>query len=95
MGDQINLTILEYIRTYVYNADYLYAPEQAVDRVLACGNALENVREIFPDDRFVEYYFPGIQPKKERFDWCSLKLVFSAYEEQWYLVGLIHSEWVI
>lgn len=95
VGDQISLTIPEYICTYVYNADYLYAPEQAVDQVLAGGNALENVREIFPEDRFVECYFPGLRPEKEQFDWCSLKLVFSAYEEQWYLVGLIHSEWVI
>ena len=58
MGDQINLTILEYIRTYVYNADYLYAPEQAVDRVLACGNALENVREIFPGRPLCGVLFP-------------------------------------
>ena len=29
----------------------------------------------------------------EGFDWCSLKLVFEPWENDWYLVGLVHGEW--
>jgi len=28
-------------------------------------------------------------------DWRSLKLVFKKYEDRFYLVGIIHSEWTI
>ena len=58
-------------------------------------NALENVAAAFPDGRFVEYHFPGLDPQMEGYDWCSLKVVFEAYNNQWYLVGLIHSQWTI
>lgn len=94
-GDHIRMTMPEYIRRYVWNADYREAPEMAVDQVIAQGNALENVADVFVDCRFVEYHFSSLDPKQEGFDWCSLKLVFAPYEEQWFLVGLIHSEWTI
>lgn len=29
------------------------------------------------------------------YDWCSLKLVFECYQGDWYLVGLVHSEWTV
>ena len=65
------------------------------ETVQAAGNALENVQEVFSDCRFVEYYYPGIRPENESFDWCALKVVLAPYNEEWYLVGLIHSEWTI
>ena len=94
-GDPIKLTAADYFERYVFNTDYTQAPVIGIDNVQACGNALENVAEGYPDGRFVEYYFPGLKPKMEGFDWCSLKLVFEAAENDWYLVGLIHSEWTI
>ena len=94
-GDHINLTVREYISRYVYNEDYRNAPVVSIDQVVASGNAMENVQEVFPDCRFVEYYFPGLKPELENFDWCALKVVLAPYAEQWYLVGLIHSEWTV
>ena len=94
-GDHINLTLPDYVDRYVYNEDYREAPVVTVDGVQASGNALENVQEVFSDCRFVEYYFPGIKPENESFDWCALKVVLAPYQEEWYLVGLIHSEWTI
>lgn len=93
-GGPISLTMPEYFRQYVYNADYQTAPERGVDETLVSGNAWENVEEVFPQERYVEYHFPGLKPENQQLDWCSLKLVFSDHEEEWYLVGLIHSEWV-
>lgn len=89
----IELTPLDYFQQYVYNADYSTAPSIGVDQVLCVGNALENVKETYPDCHFVEFHFPGIDPKKEGFDWCSLKVVFRTIDETPMLVGLIHSEW--
>lgn len=94
-GDPLELTAEAYFDCYVYNADYLQAPLLGIDRVIGSGNALENVGEAFPDCRFVEFYFPGLEPEYEGFDWCGLKLVFSEYRGEYKLRAVIHSEWTI
>ena len=63
--------------------------------MLISGNAPENVDAVYEDGRFVEYHFPGIDPAREGFDWCSLKLVFEVWNNDWYLVGMIHGEWTV
>ena len=92
-GAPIRATAAEYFDRFVYNEDYARAPEVGVDAVLLSGNALENVSDAYPDARFVDYAFPGLDPELEGFDWCSLKLVFEPWENEWYLVGLVHGEW--
>lgn len=92
-GAPIRATAAEYFDRFVYNEDYARAPEVGVDAVLLSGNALENVSDAYPDARFVDYAFPGLDPELEGFDWCSLKLVFEPWENDWYLVGLVHGEW--
>ena len=91
----IRLTGPQYFQRYVFNADYTAAPQVGIDTVQVSGNALENVSDAYPEGRFVEYCFPGIDPKLKGFDWCSLKLVFEVWDNDWYLVGLIHSEWTV
>ena len=94
-GLPIQLTIEDYFKQYVYNADYAMAPVIGINTVLSSGNSLENVAEAYPDCYFVEFYFPGINPKNNGFDWCGLKLVFEPVAEKYMLVGVIHSEWTI
>lgn len=92
-GMPIRSTCDAYFDRFVFNADYTQAPEVGVDTVLMSGNALENVADAYPQARFVDYSFPGIDPEKNGYDWCSLKLVFEPWQNNWYLVGLVHSEW--
>lgn len=96
-GDPITMTLPEYLDNYVFNADYTQAPIIGVDSVLSSGNSLENVRDAYPEDRFLEYYFPGQDPEVGGLDWCALKLVFRDAESNgtYRLVGIIHSEWTI
>lgn len=94
-GDRLELTMKDYFARYVYNADFANAPVIGIDHVIGTGNALENVSEVFPDARFVEYYFPGIKPENEGFDWCGLKLVFSVYQGKFKLISVIHSQWTV
>lgn len=94
-GFPIESTITDYIHQYVFNADFTTAPQIGIDTIIASGNAMENVLATFPQGRFVEYHFSGIDPELQGYDWCSLKLVFEVYENQWMLVGLIHSQWTI
>ena len=92
-GAPIRSTPAEYFQRFVYNADYAEAPNMAVDTVLLSGNALENVEKAYPEGRFVDCSFPGLDPELGGYDWCSLKLVFEPWENDWYLVGLVHGEW--
>lgn len=94
-GEPIRLTGEDYFAQYVFNTDYTQAPSLSVDQVQASGNAMENVAESYPEARFVEYYFPGLDPEMEGYDWCSLKLVFEVEQNNWYLVGIIHGQWTI
>ena len=56
---------------------------------------LENQFEVYDNPIIVEYYFPGFNPEYEGMDWKSLRLVFEQYEDNWYLVGIIHNQWTI
>lgn len=94
-GDPISLTLPEFLRQYVFRADYTRAPVIGVDHVNASGNALENVAEAYPGDRFLEYYIPGAEPENGGMDWSALKLVFAELDGAYKLVGIIHSEWTI
>lgn len=94
-GAPLVYTIPDYFDLFVFNADYTTAPSIGMDTVLESGNALENASDIYPEGRYVEYHFPGLAPENEGFDWCSLKLVFEEWENDWYLTGAIHSQWTI
>lgn len=86
----INLTVRDYFAAYVWDQDYLAQPRLSVNAVQSSGNALENVAEAYPDGQYVEFYRPGATAQS---GWTALKLVFEWHEENWYLVGIIHSSW--
>lgn len=94
-GAPIRLTIRDYFARFLENADYSQAPQRSVDLVFMQGNALENAADAYPEARFVEYHYPGLDPDMKGYDWCSLKVVLEDYGEEWYLVALVHSEWTI
>lgn len=91
-GNPIALTDREYWDRFVWNTDYTAAPSVLVDEVAQTGNAPENAAEAYPDARFVEYHFDGLEEQYEGIDWCSLKLVFVSRGSAWKLAGIIHSE---
>lgn len=92
-GTPLDLSVSDYFDRYVFNTDYTKSPQIGIDSVLRAGNALENVSDVYSGARFVEFHYPGLDPKNEGYDWCSLKLVFSWRENDWRLIGVIHSEW--
>ena len=94
-GEAIQMTFSQYLERYVYDRDYVQAPELGVDRIMTGGNALENLAEVYDDCRFVDFSFPTSDPVNDGLDWSSLKLVFRSEGEHWYLVGIVHGEWTI
>ena len=93
-GSLIELTPAEYMKRFVFDRDYTQAPRIGVDQILFSGNALENLSQVYPGCRFVDFSFPAQSSDKgQGTDWSSLKLVFEPGQYQWQLVAIIHSEW--
>ena len=94
MADPISLTPAEYFRRFVWDADYLRADKVRINKVSAKGNALENIDEVFPDARYVDFY---VAPTKgsDGTDWHSLRLVFEDWNGKLMLSAVVHSEYTI
>jgi hypothetical protein len=92
-GDPIELTPAEYFDRFVYNRDYARSPVIGVNHTVRVGNALENLTEVLPDVRYVDFHFPGDGKNSESTGWNSLRLGFEEYEGEFLLTLILHSEW--
>ena len=94
-GNPIELTVPEYFKAFVFNKDYTLAPEIGIDAIVKSGNSLENITEVFPDVRFVDFYMPGTDSASGGLDWSSLRLGFEEYRGELKLTVVVHSQWTI
>lgn len=94
-GEPIRLTFDGYHRRFIYDHDYRTAPEIAYNRLLGKGNTVNNIADVYPQGVFVEYHFPGFDPKAQGMDWASLRLIFEPLGEDYRLVGIQHDGWAI
>jgi hypothetical protein len=94
-GDPIEMTPAEYFARFVYNKDFSRAPAIGVNYVVRSGNALENITEVFPDVRFVEFHSPGDDKNPDSHSWNSLRLGFEEYAGALRLTVILHSEWTV
>jgi hypothetical protein len=94
-GEEIKMSFKQYYQSFIYNVDYANAPQISYNHFLGAGNSLNNLKEVYPDAHFVEYYFSSFDKKYEGMDWQTLRLVFEKYENQFYLVAIVHDQWTI
>ncbi|HOV10152.1 MAG TPA: hypothetical protein PLT47_00750 [Bacteroidales bacterium] len=94
-GEDILMTVQQYFNRFVYNANYLKNSKKSLNNIIGKGNTLNNIRIIYKDYDFIECYIPGSDKKSEGMDWCSLRLVYKKFGDQYFLVGLIHDQWTI
>jgi hypothetical protein len=92
-GDPIVMTLPDYFKRFVYDADYLHAQQRSLNHFIGGGNSLNNLTAIYPGCEFTEHYFPGFDPKYEGMDWRTVRLVYKREGAVVYLVGIIHDEW--
>jgi hypothetical protein len=92
-GEPINLTIDIYFKKFVYDVDFLNAEKKSVNKILSTDNALNNLRSIYPECDFTEFYFSGFNSKYQGMDWKSLILVFKKIDSKEYLVAVVHDQW--
>ena len=94
-GDPIKLTVKDYLKKFVYNADYVNAEAIGFDEVIKQGNSTNNLKEIYPNHHFIDYHFSGFDQKLKGIDWTSLRLVFEKINGEYFLVAVIHDQWTI
>lgn len=92
-GDPINMTFEEYFARFVYDADFARPHAVGYNDFVGQGSMINNIRDIYPDALVVEYHFEGFEPEYGGLDWRSLRLVLEEQDGEWYLVGIVHSEW--
>ncbi len=88
-GMPIEMGIRDYFRRYVYDRDYLNAPEVSTDKAVGKSNTKNNIKEVFSKATFVEFHFPG----KGEFDWSSLRVVLQREGENWKVVAVVRDGW--
>lgn len=93
-GEPINLTFADYFKRFVGDRDWTAAPQVAYNNIIGQGNTLINIRDVYPHAIYVEAHYPGTE-KYGGMDWSSLRLVFEAKGNTWYLVGIVHDQWTI
>ena len=94
-GEPIDLPFGQYFEKFVYDHDYLNAEQMSIDDPIGSGNMINNVAEFYPGATILEYHFTGFDPQYEGMDWTSLKLVLEKYNDEWYLIGVVHDGWTI
>jgi hypothetical protein len=97
-GALILLTFADYYSRFVYSEDFSSATDIGYNHSLSYTNVIDNSYDFYPNSNIVEYFLPGTNPEfGAGLDWQSLKLVFQQNTPggQWYLVGIIHSQWTI
>ena len=95
-GEPINLTASSYFSDYITACDYSGASIIGVNRIVKSGNALENMLELFPDVKFVDFHIPGGEKDSAGdYGWTSLRLGFEEYEGKLWLAVIINSRWTV
>jgi hypothetical protein len=93
-GDPINAGFPTYYKQFIYDRNYARAPGVSYDKQIGFGNGVFNVRETYPQAKFVGYNFPE-GADGNVMGWSTLYLVFEKSGARWYLVAVVHDEWVI
>lgn len=94
-GEPISYTWKEYYNEFVYSKDFINAESISYNKLLHKGNMIDNIKDIYPESEYVEYYFSGFDETYGGADWQALTLVFEKYENKYYVVGIIHNQWTV
>lgn len=94
-GDLYVTTLPGYLKHWVSDGlDKVDSDSISYKAFQGLGNSLNNLKEAYPNSDFVEFYFPGTD-EYSGMDWRALRLVFEAYQGQYYLVAIINDQWTI
>ncbi|WP_456273534.1 hypothetical protein [Bacillus sp. AK031] len=94
-GERMALTPGAYFEEVLYAKPYQDYDEVLVDTFEPRGNTRNNLKDVFPDAKVVEFYLSGSE-EYDGMDWASLNLIFEKDENGvWKLTGLVNDKWSI
>ncbi|PIF46850.1 hypothetical protein CLU96_3892 [Chryseobacterium sp. 52] len=92
-GDPYKATINDYLGKWVFSKDFT-ASQYSLNKFLASGNSLNNLKEIYPGKDFTENYIKGTE-KNGEMDWKTIRFVFEEFQGKQYLVAVVNDQWTI
>lgn len=95
-GEKIVLNTKEYFSQFVSDRNYSNAPIILVNKLAKKSNTRSNIEIFFSNSTFVDFYYPGNDPKFGGMDWSSLRIILIPNQKGgWWLRGLAHGRWTI
>ena len=91
-GKPIRRTFPEYFKRFVCDRDY--SCSLIAYNVVQRTDMFVNIFEVYPRSIVVDHLFLAT-PEFEEMDWRALRLVFTEFQGEWYLVHIVHDEWTI
>jgi hypothetical protein len=89
----ITLTFADYMKRYVYDAEYESIGTVSYNELPPTARPDENLYDYYRDAIVVKYHVTDPEPGRIGApEWRSLYLVFQQHEAAWFLVGVVHDE---
>ncbi|KFF03744.1 hypothetical protein [Chryseobacterium luteum] len=92
-GDPYKATINDYLTKWVFSRDFT-ASQYSLNKFIAGGNSLNNLKKIYPGQDFTENYIKGTG-KDGEMDWKTIRFVFEEFQGKQYLVAVVNDQWTI
>lgn len=94
IGDPIVMNLDNYFDEFVYDVDFVKVAKKQRNTITKNNpNSLSNLKQIYPDADFVEFFYAGDGKKFDGLDWKALTLVFKIENNRAYLIGISHRQW--
>jgi hypothetical protein len=94
-GAEIYLTKQEFIERYIYNNDYLSAPNVAVNNTLGNGNSINTILQDAAGRDLAAFHFTGFNPEYEGMDWTTIYIIFDQENGEYKVRGIAKDNWTI
>lgn len=93
-GEPIQLSLESYLEKFMCDEDFVKSGKKSMNNFQKNGNTVNNLREVYKEEDFTEFYYPGTEAN-QFMDWKALRLVFRRYNDNYFLVGVVHDQWTI
>jgi hypothetical protein len=94
--EPIEYAFAEYYEAFIFDHDFTKATQSAVNRIIKSSEG-NNLNVFGNGGAYVEFHIPGVGTEAD-FNWASLRLVFSWYDDDTrdldlFLVAIVHDSW--
>jgi len=94
-GFPIDMTFKDYYDKFVYERDFSLSNNVTINNDVNGYLLNPRLTALYPGFNITRHYLDGENPDYGGIDWKSLNLVYQKYNNQWYLVSIIHDQWTI